>query len=125
MNRKPSAKTAQATRDKVAIFARVQRPSLLEFLLDGFYRLPRLPQAIIDSPVLRVTEHKDDGWTIPKDSLGRKGTAVLADEKSARSAAESIRLWVAKNVPTADRDGMAVVVERDRKSLSIRIYRKA
>lgn len=125
MNRKPSAKTAQATREKVATFARVQRPSLLEFLLDAFYRLPKLPQAIIDSPVIRVTEHKDDGWTVPADSLGRKGTAVLDDEKSARSAAESIRLWMAKNVPTADTDKMAVVVETMDGALAIRIYRKA
>lgn len=125
MNRKPSAKTAQATREKVAIFARVQRPSLLEFLLDGFYRLPKLPQAIIDSPVIRVTEHAEAGWTIPADSLGRKGGTVLADEKSARSAAESIRLWVAKNVPTADHDRMAVVVEPENGATAIRIYRKA
>jgi hypothetical protein len=124
MNRKPSAKTAQATRDKVATFARVQRPSLLEFLLDGFYTLPKLPQAIIDSPVIRAHEHADAGYTVQVDSLGRKGADVLATDKAARSAAESIRLWVSKNVPTIDSEKVAVVVEGDTEP-TIRVYRKA
>jgi hypothetical protein len=125
MNRKPAAKTAKAIREKVAVFARVQRPSLLDFLLGAFYSLPKLPQAVIDSPAVRTYEYDKAGWTVPADSLGRKGTDVLETPAAARSAAESIRLWIAKNVPTIDVNKIAVVVETVGDELAIRIYRKA
>lgn len=126
MNRKPAARTAAATRDRVAKFARVQRPGLLDFLLDAFWRLPKLPQAIIDSPVIRTDEYADAGWTIPEDSLGRKGVDALTTPAKYRSQAESIRLWIRLNLEgIIDPEKVAVVVEDDGATPVIRVYRKA
>ncbi len=88
-------KVAAATVEKrlaaiVKAGARVQRPSLVRFLLGGgFQSLPLTRQSIIDSPVRREAEAT--GWTVPVDSLGRGGEATA-------SQTESLRLWVKKNL---------------------------
>lgn len=85
--------------------ARVERPSLVKFLLGGlFSKLKVTPQSIIDSPVQRAAQGK--GWEVPSDSLGRKGAATA-------SQAESIRLWVKQNLTAygIDPDSVSVVLE--------------
>lgn len=132
--RKPTAKRAAEVRETIARKARVQRPTLLDFLLDGYWSMPKTPQTIIDSPVVRTDEHADAGFTIPDDSLGRKGAETIDDTEKARSTAESIRLWVAKNLDgVIDHTTIAVVVEPKPKPKKgkaepgnlIRLYRKA
>ena len=90
----------------MSTFARVQRPSLLEFFLSGaFTKLPGLAPSVIDNRPRRVTEHADDGWEVPADSLGRKGVADA-------SQAQSILLWIKKNLgDVIDADEVSVVVE--------------
>jgi len=74
---------------KIAETARVKRDELVSFLLGGgFKALPVVPQSVIDSPTKRKVS---DGFVIPVGSLGRKG-------KATPEQAESIRLWVKKNV---------------------------
>jgi hypothetical protein len=123
---KPTKKMAEMVRERTAALARVQRDDLLDFMLDGFWSLPVLTSAQVKDAATRTYYHGDAGWTIPTESLGRKGAAVLADEKTARSAAESIRLWVIKNlhdvVPAAS---VAVVVEAADDELTVAVYRKA
>lgn len=104
--RKPSKKAAQVAADRIATFARVQRPSLQDFFLSGeFLTLPALSPSVIDNRARRVTDHADDGWEVPADSLGRKGTADA-------SQAQSILLWIKKNLPdVVNADEVSIVVE--------------
>lgn len=122
---KPTKRVADETRERVAALARVQRDDLLDFLLDGYWTLPVLTSAQVKDAATRTYLHGDAGWTIPTESLGRKGAAAVATEKDARSTAESIRLWIAKNVPNVvDVDGIAVVVEVADDEWTVAIYRK-
>jgi hypothetical protein len=132
--RKPTAKRAATARETIARRARVQRPSLLDHLLDGFWSMSKVPANVIDSPIVRADEHGDAGWTIPADSLGRKGADTLDDVSKARSTAESVRLWVVKNLAgVIDPATVAVVVEPAPKAKGkatgpanvVRLYRKA
>ena len=133
--RKPTAKRAAEVRETIARTARVQRPALLDHLLDGFWSMDRVPASIIDSPVVRTEEHAGAGFTIPADSLGRKGAETLDDAAKARSTAESVRIWIGKNLEgTIDPATIAVVVEPTPKPKGkakpgpanrIRLYRKA
>lgn len=129
MNRKPSRKVAEEIRRFIKRHARVQRPSLVEFMLNDYWAMTKLPQTVIDSPIVRADDHFHEGWTIPVDSLGRKGAEVLTSEISARSASESIRIWIGKFLGTVvSPANLAIVVEADPNDESvilIRLYRKA
>jgi hypothetical protein len=101
--RKPTKANAEKVRNIAALKARVTRPALLDHLLGGgFHAQAALPPAVIDNRAERIIEHHADGWTIPADSLGRPGTANPAD---------SILLWIKKNVPTVDPSEVSIVVE--------------
>lgn len=104
--RKPTKAQRAAVEERVATFARVQRPALLEFFLSGeFTKLPALSPSVIDNRARRVTDHADAGWTVPTDSLGRKGVADA-------SQAQSILLWIKKNLSdVVNPDEVSVVVE--------------
>lgn len=86
----------EAIRKRIALFARQERPSLLEHFIptgkvSDFYRQSELPGSVIDNRPLRITEHSGDGWTVPSDSLGRKGEA-------SPSQAQSILLWIKQHI---------------------------
>jgi hypothetical protein len=96
---------ADAIRRTTAIACRVQRPALLEFFLSGeFGKLSVVPAQVIDNRAARILEHHTCGWTVPGDSLGRKGQVDA-------SQAQSILLWIKKNVPAIDAASVSVVVE--------------
>jgi hypothetical protein len=126
MNAKPSTAKATEVRERTAALARVQRPSLMEFLLDAFWTLPALPAAVVKDANVRAYYHGDDGWVLPVDSLGRKGAESVADEKAARSTAESVRLWIQKNLEdVVNIENVAVVIEVVEDEHAVCIYRKA
>lgn len=95
---------------------RVQRASLLKFLLDrkGFYALPVIPSKVLNNPAAMVLDGPDGPmapkgkrwidscWIVPADSLGKSGEAD-------RSQCNSIRLWIEQNVPTVDSADVAVL----------------
>mgnify|MGYP003338799100 CR=1 FL=1 len=54
-----------------------------------FAALPETRQSIIDNPVRRRAEAV--GWIVPESCLGRVGVPSA-------SVAESIRLWIKKNI---------------------------
>lgn len=110
---KATAKTVATVLEAIEHLARVQRPSLAEFVASGeFYRLPELSPAQVKDAAARAFKHGEAGWEIPTDSLGRKGEAAVATLDDARSTAESIRLWLAKNMAELiDASHVAVVVE--------------
>jgi hypothetical protein len=91
---------------------RVDRPSLVEFFtpeqagrLSEFYRLPALSPACIANRPHRIIDHADAGWTIPADSLGRKGVVTA-------STAQSILLWIKQNLAAfVNAEDVSVVVE--------------
>jgi hypothetical protein len=126
MNRKPTAKKVAEVRERIAHLARVQRPSLLDFMLDGYWQMTALPAAVVKDAAVRAFRHGHEGWIIPEDSLGRKGAAGVADTEKARSTAESIRIWIIKNLEgIIDPAKFAVVVEDTEDGLVVAIYRKA
>lgn len=92
---KAPRKVAESTVDKRiaeirAKGARVNRDALVRFIFGGeFAALPETRQSIIDNPVRRREEAV--GWIIPESCLGRVGVPSA-------SVAESIRLWIKKNV---------------------------
>ena len=92
--------------ERIDTFARVKRPSLQDFFLSGdFAKLPALSPQVIDNRPRRITDHAEDGWEVPVDSLGRKGTADA-------SQAQSILLWVKKNLAdVVNPEEVSVVVE--------------
>jgi len=95
---------------------RVQRASLLSFLLDrkGFYALPVIPSKVLNNPAALLLDGPDGPmagkgkrwidscWIVPADSLGKSGEAD-------RSQCNSIRLWIEQNVPTVDTADVAVL----------------
>ena len=95
---------------------RVQRASLLRFLIDrkGFYALPVIPSKVLNNPAAMMLDGPagpmapkgkrwmDSCWIVPADSLGKSGTAD-------RSQCNSIRLWIEQNVPTVDSADVAVL----------------
>lgn len=85
-------KPTKAQRDHAAkvrsVTARVERPSLLDFLADGFYSLDAVP-ADFHKPA-NLLDYSRCGWIIPTDSLGKAGRAD-------RSAVQSIVLWIKQN----------------------------
>jgi hypothetical protein len=113
------------TMTKLSLKARVKRPSLTDFFLPAkagsksdFYRLPMVPQSIIDSPAARVLSGPnhpnedapmgarwvDQGWIVPTDSLGRA-------QRVDNSTAESVRLWIKTHLAdVADPGDVAVLV---------------
>ncbi len=83
---------------KLTLLTRVRRPELESFFIpkngtavSPFYKLPAIPSAVIDNPGLRQLDHAGDGWVIPVGSWGRSDTAD-------RSTAQSIVLWIKKNL---------------------------
>jgi len=110
---KVSAKVRRDTLEAIEHLARVQRPSLTEFVASGeFYRLPALTPAQVKDAAVRAYAHGAKGWEIPTDSLGRKADAAVASHDAARSTAESVRLWLAKNMASLiEPSHVAVVVE--------------
>jgi hypothetical protein len=125
MERKPTAKVAREVRERVAALARVQRPELLDWLLSDYWKAEALTGAVIKDAASRRYYHGDAGWRVPVGSIGRKGAEAVATEKDARSAAESIRLWIIKNLSDIiPADAYAVVVEPDGDGWCIVVYRK-
>lgn len=102
--RKPGKAKAESVRNLVALKCRVQRPGLLDHLLSDFYSQPTMAPSVIDNKVDRILNHHSAGWTVPADSLGRKGSVDA-------STAQSILLWIKQNVPTVDASEVSVVVE--------------
>ena len=90
--RKPERIT-KAKRDAVAEVlrrARVQRPELVAFVLDGhFHRMKAIPQSVIDAPTVRDNA---EGWPIPDSCWGR--APKDGKDRDMASTAESIRLWM-------------------------------
>lgn len=69
--------------------ARVKRDEVVHFFLSGeFGKLPITPQSVIDSPIRREAAI---GFEVPEGCLGRKGIATPEQ-------AESVRLWIKKNL---------------------------
>lgn len=86
--------------------SRVKRPSLTEFFLTGgFAKLPVVSTVVIDNPIRRYDE-KPEGYEVPESDLGRVGEATA-------SSAESVRLWIEKNLGKygIDRATYSVVLE--------------
>lgn len=125
MNRKPTAKTTREVRERVAALARVQRPEVLEFLLGDYWKAEKLAGAAIKDASARRYYHADAGWIVPVASLGRAGADAVATEAKARSTAESIRLWIIKNLyDVIDIENIAVVVDCIDGEWFVVIYRK-
>jgi hypothetical protein len=124
MTRKPTAKVAKSARERVTALARIQRPELLDFLLGDFWKLPVLSSAAVKDAATRTYYHGDSGWIVPVGSLGRKGEEATASLKDARSTAESIRIWIGKNLPEVDLQNVAVAVETIDGECFVAIYRK-
>lgn len=123
---KPTAKVAREIRERTAALARVQRSELLEWLLAGYWKAEALAPATIKNAAARRYYHADAGYVVPVESLGRKGADAVADEQSARSTAESIRLWIDKNLgDIIPADTYAVVVEPEGEGWCVVVYRKA
>lgn len=104
--RKLSKADASALAERLELLARVKRPSLVAFFLSGeFNSLPALSTRCIDNRGHRLMEHRNDGWVIPDDSLGRSGTAD-------RAQAQSIILWIKGNLSdVVDPDSVSIVVQ--------------
>ena len=86
--------------------ARVRRPSVEELFVSGaFFDLPELSPKCIDNRGHRLMRHRADGFVVPADSLGRKGTAD-------RAAAQSLLLWIKQNLGAyVGADSVSVVVQ--------------
>jgi len=106
------AKAPRITKAKAAAIAerlacaRIQRPDVAELFLSGaFYDLAPLDPAERTTPALRAHRGtaKAKGWIIPADQLGRTGRAD-------QSVANSIRLWITKNMAEAVRPADLTVV---------------
>jgi hypothetical protein len=123
--RKPTAKTVREVRERTTALARVQRPELLDYLVGPFWKAEALPAAAIKDAASRRYYHGDAGFVIPVGSLGRKGADAVATEADARSAAESIRLWIIKNLSDViDPNTFAVVVDYIDGQWCVVVYRK-
>lgn len=133
MTRKPTKKVASEVCERVSAMARVQRPALLAFMLEGFWALPELSSASVKDAATRTYYHGNDGWIIPDDSLGRKGAEGVATVDAARSTSESIRIWIGKNLPdVVSLSNVAVTVESlpakkdgEDDQIIVALYRKA
>jgi hypothetical protein len=122
----PTAATRRNVTERVTALSREARPSLLAFMLAGFWKLPALPAATIKDAASRTYYHGDAGWIVPVDSLGRKGRDTLATEKGARTTAESIRIWINKHLAdVVPSNNVAVVIELVDDQYEVVIYRKA
>lgn len=98
--------------------ARVRRPSLEAFFLTNeFASLPQTPESdlratlVLPEPLrserLRAMVDAGEAWAVPADSLGRT-------QRADNSTAESIRLWIKKNLAgNVDSNALAVVVAND------------
>lgn len=97
---------------KLALFSKVRRPSLESFFIPAkagtksdFYKLPALPQHVIDNAPMRIYEFEDAGWLVPEDSQGRNPGAN-------RSNAQSILLWIKQRLAdVVNPEDVSVVVE--------------
>lgn len=84
--------------DKVAMerrlaVSRVNREAIVELFVSGqFNSLPTLPMEYRNSPALRTLDKipASHGFIVPEASVGRKGVS--------QSQANSIRLWITKNL---------------------------
>lgn len=105
-------RTNAAKRDAVAerlAVARVKRPALADLFLSGaFYDLPVLDPAERTTPALRAHRGTADtkGWTLPLDEVGRTG-------RIDQSVANSVRLWVTKNLDAYVRPADLTVTVED------------
>lgn len=112
--RSTDAKPVRITKAKAAAIAerlacaRIQRPSLADLFLTGaFYSLAPLDSAERTTPALRQHRGtaKAKGYVVPAEELGRTGRAD-------QSVANSIRLWLTKNLGDALRpEDLTVVSE--------------
>jgi hypothetical protein len=112
---KKLTKAERAQLDRVlSLTCRVERPALVDFFTTGgFAKLPQLSSQVIDNPGRRILNHADAGWTVPDSDLGRAGVAALESATDARKTAQSILLWIKKNLPMVDASSVSVVVEND------------
>lgn len=103
----PGPKPRKLTKTQLAKLAevltltsRVSRPELVELFTSGaFYAMTALPPAVIDNRAERIIHHADKGWVVPTTCLGRVADKVATgDAYAATSAAQSILLWVKKNL---------------------------
>jgi hypothetical protein len=120
----PTAKIRREVTERVNALCREHRPSLLEFMLTGFWKLEALPASVVKDAAARRYYHAGAGWTVPDDSMGRKGHD--GTEEAARITSESIRIWINKHLGDVVPASMvAVTVEMTGDWAEIVIYRKA
>lgn len=89
--------------------ARVQRPELVEFFVTAaINELPVLPEQYRNAPRLRTLHKTADkyGWVVPASNCGR---AVEVNQ----STANSVRLWIKKNLGVDGSQFMLVVEGTD------------
>jgi hypothetical protein len=94
-NKRPRSNKAerQQSAEQMAC-ARVKRPDLAAWIMDGgLYNLDTLPSAERSTPALREVRGSADryGYTVADLEVGRTG-------RIDRSTANSIRLWIEKNL---------------------------
>lgn len=105
---KPFSKKRQVEVEEALATARVQRPDLVEyFSTAAINKLPVLPEQYRNAPRLRALHKtaKKYGWIVPASNCGRAATIN-------QSTANSVRLWLKKNLGV-DGDSFMLVVEDD------------
>lgn len=99
-------KAAKVEMERKLATSRVNRPAIVDLFTSGaFDTLPTLPTEYRNAPRLRVVDGTaaSHGWIVPSDDLGRTGRAD-------QSVANSIRLWITKNL-SVDPAAFAIVCE--------------
>lgn len=115
---KPDSATVSAILAVLAIKARVRRPDVEAMFLGGtFGLLPALTTQQIDAAANRTLDYPDAGIVLAPVNLGRvAGKCNLSGEfvmyEDARSCAQSVLLWIKKNMgDVVSADEVSVVVE--------------
>jgi len=105
-----STKAERAEADERLAIARVSRDAVADLFISGaFYRLPVIEPAERTTPALRA--HRGTaaakGFIVPAEDLGR-------NHREDQSVANSIRLWITKNLsPYVRPTDLTVVYEPD------------
>jgi hypothetical protein len=116
---KPALSVVKAVLAVLAVKARIRRPGVEDLFLGGaFALLPALSTAQIDAAADRSLSYPDAGVVLALGDLGRVGSKCNAagqfdTYEDARSCAQSILLWIKKNLAdVVDPSEVSIVVEK-------------
>jgi hypothetical protein len=117
--RKPTSAVVNAVLSVLAIKARIRRPGVEALFFGGsFALLPSLTTGQIDAAADRSLSYPDAGVVVALADLGRVGSKCdaagrFSNYEDARSCAQSILLWIKKNLgDVVDASEVSVVVEQ-------------